>query len=650
MEAQLLELLDFLHDPHPQVRAIALGNLIGYTRKGSEHRQIFLRGATLAGSGGLAAAAANKARGDKPKNAGPLRDIKLLCRDSPVTAHDAFSALINLSDTESVAKLIAEGEDDFLEFLVSYIVNPTSLLSDLAAMLLSNLTKVSSVASALLSLTLPVGVARVPASTFPASAYSAQSKTLPKYLPNTAGQVAWFLPSARSGSAVPPKLKPTAPGAQATIKEVSPAQLAKEAADRAAAAAAALVPTAIGEEAPYVPEDGETDPSLEFGAPSPLTEEEKREVRYETIANVRAIPLLLDAFVEGSEVNAALGEGLKEGAKAEESTGGEGKRRKGNCHFLASVFANVTILPAGRSYFLTPVPSTFALLRLPPLPNAEPDPVSLALSRIDEGEAEGYEYPLGKLVSFLEHPDTIRRGGVVSVVKNCAFVKTAHRIILSEETDRVPFVLTHPTQTSTSTSGEPPAAKRQRAKGARGTAPGVNALGYILLPLCGPEEFDLEDQDALPPSVQFLPSTTKRERDPVLRLALVESLLLLCTTLYGRENLRARGVYTVVKVAHTVEKDPKVAEAIHRLVNILMRSEPPASVSSLPEVIQSGDEASFSLDGEEDNNEDPSLGQGLMEGEEIEEDEEDKIFRMAWEKGHAKEVEKVDEDMVIEEV
>ncbi|PCH39617.1 hypothetical protein WOLCODRAFT_168043 [Wolfiporia cocos MD-104 SS10] len=61
-------------------------------------------------------------------------------------------------------------------------------------------------------------------------------------------------------------------------------------------------------------------------------------------------------------------------------------------------------------------------------------------------------------------------------------------------------------------------------------APGMDILPYLLLPLAGPEEFDLEDQELLPAVLQFLPPAKTREPDPVLRLTHVETLLLLCTT------------------------------------------------------------------------------------------------------------------------
>ena len=53
----------------------------------------------------------------------------------------------------------------------------------------------------------------------------------------------------------------------------------------------------------------------------------------------------------------------------------------------------MTQTPSGRLYFLTPRPV---------------HPLKLE---------EGLEYPLAKLEVFTEHKDTIRRGGVASVMK-----------------------------------------------------------------------------------------------------------------------------------------------------------------------------------------------------------------------------------------
>ncbi|KAJ7572093.1 hypothetical protein C8J56DRAFT_77461 [Mycena floridula] len=105
-------------------------------------------------------------------------------------------------------------------------------------------------------------------------------------------------------------------------------------------------------------------------------------------------------------------------------------------------------------------------------------------------------------------------------------------------------------------------------------APGMGVLPYILLPLAGPEEFDLDDQEKLPDALQFLPPTKAREQDSALRLMHVETLLLLCHTRWGRDFLREHGVYEIIRATHMVEKEDKISEHIERLVNLLHGDEP----------------------------------------------------------------------------
>ncbi|KAI5121883.1 hypothetical protein M0805_001089 [Coniferiporia weirii] len=402
MDAQLKELLQFLRDKNPQVRQIALSNLLGNTLKGSPHRDIFFAGI---GRGGLSKSIENDC----------IRDLKLLCRDQLAIAHDAFRALVNLSDDSVLAPALSE--PGFLAFLVSYILYPPSVLADLASMLLSNITSHASTCAALISLKIPV--LRSPSAT-------------PPYYP----------PQSRSGTNMPPS--------------------------------------------PYPPGD---------------------------TFEVHVLPLLVQAFVQGAKIDATS----------------EQRNRKGDLHFLASVFANISMAPAGRLFFLTP------------------RPVDVLASGTD-GELE---YPLSELVVFTEHKDTIRRGGIASTIKHCAFHIPAHKAILSQETESVSVL------------------------GSSVSAPGSNALPYILLPLAGPEEFDLEDQEKMPPALQLLPETKKREADEVLRLTHVETLILLCTTRAGRDVLRDNGVYEIVRAMHLSEPIEKISEQIERLVNLLKGDEAP---------------------------------------------------------------------------
>ena len=117
-------MLPFLRDKNPQVRQIALQNLLGHTPNEAPYRSIFLTG--LRG-GGLQGTQDNDV----------IRDLKILCRDhlvsdysplnyvtsnraSQATAHDAFRALINLSDNSAVASSLSELT--FITFLVAYIL------------------------------------------------------------------------------------------------------------------------------------------------------------------------------------------------------------------------------------------------------------------------------------------------------------------------------------------------------------------------------------------------------------------------------------------------------------------------------------------------------------------------------------------------
>ncbi|KZP30490.1 DUF383-domain-containing protein [Athelia psychrophila] len=400
IEAQLRELIPFLRDRNSQVRQVALSNLLGHTPKGSPHRNIFF--------------SANKAGGlNKPKENEIIRDLKVLCRDQPATAHDAFRALVNLSDSPLLVSSLAEPA--FLIFIVSYIINPDSILADLASMLLSNLTATSTACSALLSLKVPVILD--PKSSNPVFPVQSRCETCIAPVPYPSG----------------------------------------------------------------------------------------------TETEVLALPLLIDAFVEGAAVD----------PEADLST----RKRKGEAHFLSSVFANLTVAPTGRIFFLTPQPASIL----------QPD--------------ADFEYPLSKLVPFTEHKDTIRRGGATSTIKNCAFLSAGHQALLTPDTVTIAI---------------PPSTIE---------APGMDILPSILLPLAGPEEFDLDDQEKLPSALQFLPPTKTREPDPVLRLTHVETLLLLCTTRWGRENLRENGVYEIVRAAHEVESVDKISEHIERLVNLLKSDE-----------------------------------------------------------------------------
>ncbi|KAI8828918.1 hypothetical protein BJ741DRAFT_653356 [Chytriomyces cf. hyalinus JEL632] len=187
----------------------------------------------------------------------------------------------------------------------------------------------------------------------------------------------------------------------------------------------------------------------------------------------------------------------------------EQPKAKPTYNFLAGVFANVSMAPGGAK-----------ALR--------------SRSNVDN------VIRLAKLLPFINHEggwDSIRRGGCMSAVKNCCFDvqdETTGGLLLSAELNLVP---------------------------------------YILLPLCGPNDFDDEDIDSLPEDLQLLEPTKTREPVVHFRLILVEVILLLTSSRPGRHHLRDLKVYNVVRALHLGEKDEEVIDRIERIVTMVMGDE-----------------------------------------------------------------------------
>ncbi|KAF9183151.1 hypothetical protein BGZ51_004217 [Haplosporangium sp. Z 767] len=186
-----------------------------------------------------------------------------------------------------------------------------------------------------------------------------------------------------------------------------------------------------------------------------------------------------------------------------------------NCtfDFLASVFATLAMLPGGQTLLFAK----------------------------DDSELS----PLSKIVCFTEHPNLVRRGGVITTIKNATFAVENHPALLDEND--------------------------------------INVLPYILLPLCGPEEFDLDDMEGMPEDIQLLPPTKKRETDAHLRETLLESLILLTSTRQGRDYLREKKTYPVIQKMHLAEENEHVRDVAEQIVNMLMRDEG-AEIEEIEEV------------------------------------------------------------------
>ncbi|KAF2226411.1 hypothetical protein BDZ85DRAFT_191428 [Elsinoe ampelina] len=196
--------------------------------------------------------------------------------------------------------------------------------------------------------------------------------------------------------------------------------------------------------------------------------------------------------------------------------------------YLSYTFADIAQHDDGRKHLLTP--------------------------RREDG---GSVLPLAKLVVFTEHKSDIRRRGVASTIKNVAFDVPSHVTLLGAESDG-----------------------------------GLDLLPYLMLPLMGGEEYADEDTEGMPEECQLLGEEKQREKDVEIVKTHLETLLLLTTTREGRDVLRAKKVYPVVRELHVAVDDEGVREAVDRLVQVVMRDEEGEGeeVPGVPKVVEVDEE------------------------------------------------------------
>lgn len=159
--------------------------------------------------------------------------------------------------------------------------------------------------------------------------------------------------------------------------------------------------------------------------------------------------------------------------------------------------------------------------------------------------------PITKLKVFTEHKSAIRRKGVASTIKNVAFDVPSHPLFISEDE--------------------------------------IDILPYILLPITGNEEYDLEETMAMLPDLQLLPPDKQRDSDPNIIQTHVETLLLLSTTRAARDRMREVKVYPIIRETHARVQNENVQEVCERLVQMLMGDEVDENPEPEPRVKEIGD-------------------------------------------------------------
>ncbi|XP_033099511.1 protein HGH1 homolog [Anneissia japonica] len=151
-----------------------------------------------------------------------------------------------------------------------------------------------------------------------------------------------------------------------------------------------------------------------------------------------------------------------------------------------------------------------------------------------------------RLVPYTEYEASeMRRGGVVGALRNCCFETDDHEWLLSDKVDILP---------------------------------------HLLLPLAGPEEISEEEMEGMPDDLQYLGEDKKREPNPNIRKMLIESICQLCSTKEGRQIVKGKRTYVIIRELHKSEDDKEVGITIEHLVQLLIGDEPEEGMENLNKV------------------------------------------------------------------
>lgn len=140
-----------------------------------------------------------------------------------------------------------------------------------------------------------------------------------------------------------------------------------------------------------------------------------------------------------------------------------------------------------------------------------------------------------RLLPFTIYKDSrIRRGGAIGCIRNCCFSSGDHEWLMSDEVDILP---------------------------------------HLLLPIIGGEELDDDDMDGMPDELQYMDPNKTREEDADIRKMLLETLSQLSSTRAGRQMMREKKVYPVLREYHKWEPEDDVKEACETVVDVLITPE-----------------------------------------------------------------------------
>jgi hypothetical protein len=204
-----------------------------------------------------------------------------------------------------------------------------------------------------------------------------------------------------------------------------------------------------------------------------------------------------------------------------------------NCTFeyCASAIADLTTLPEGRKFFLDGLSSGTDLLTCVLIPDLQ------GFHSKDDASQE----PPSKRPAQTKNGSCIRRGGAAAAIKNCLLDVNHHDEILNRE-------------------------EMAEANGA------FFLIGALASRLLSPEsKLDEEELQKLPMELRILDRNP--ESDRAIRAIIIESLIALGTTRRGRDCMRKKSIYPILREWHKIESEECLSELLVRLVELLIRDE-----------------------------------------------------------------------------
>lgn len=143
-----------------------------------------------------------------------------------------------------------------------------------------------------------------------------------------------------------------------------------------------------------------------------------------------------------------------------------------------------------------------------------------------------------RILSQVQSSQLMRRGSTVSIIKNCLFDVEDHETLFQcdDEEDRLL----------------------------------ANLIGLLASPS---SIFDDEDIEEMILDVQLEYRHTAAEDDPSIRALVLESFLLLGTSRLGRDKLREKKIYAVLREWHKQEPEEVLQELLEKVVDLLIRDE-----------------------------------------------------------------------------